>query len=124
MSREIDSEVAVKIMGSICKCEKDPSGWSIHGYGSSTGTCWNCNKVHTPAFYSTDIAAAFDVVNHLQSEPNTIWQFQSYSNGHWKASVIRGRNERDMRSFNNVADNLPLAICLAALKATEEQPHE
>lgn len=87
--------------------EDPPAGWCAE---------WR------PPHYSTDIGAAFQVVEHLQErweEYGTIecnsWAFDRMSFRRWRAAI----HYTDLSGVHQVvceqADTLPLAICRAAL---------
>lgn len=107
--RELDSLVAEKVMG----WRKDSDGdWERPSKDAIDG--WYPDHLFP---YSTDIAAAWEVVEKLTAQFGddfTIWSIWSREN------KIRARfNRGESRTYAAQADapTAPHAICLAALKA-------
>lgn len=102
--RIIKNQVAETVMGlDVCKCERPRFAF---GHGEF---CFECQK--SPAlFYSTDIAAAWKVVEKfghvVLSGPESV-------SNQWLATF-------DAKRESVWGDSAPLAICLAALKAVEK----
>lgn len=71
-------------------------------------------REHSPAHYSTDISAAWEVVEKL--EGRFIWDFNSHKN--WRVRLAT-YDRKDWRLVEGEAATAPLAICLAALKAVK-----
>lgn len=127
--RELDALVAEKVMG--CQLRRSPTGPSCecanlnwphanHGTGETVNTCAGLR------FYSTDIAAAWEVVKRVVETCGWNDGFQ-LSNG-WlgeECENLCGPDEGWIASFNNGYGNttaapgktVALAICRAALKA-------
>lgn len=98
--RELDALVAEKVMGlmMIDGKEKYPCDSSSKGY-----------ILTDPEPYSTDIAAAWLVVEKLRDTLHVNWDICSDSTSWW----AKIGNLETLKA----ADSAPLAICLAALKA-------
>jgi hypothetical protein len=145
MSREIDTLVADKVMG-LVPC----TAWKLVNLGSAGGPCWmlepesacthwlgpatsgvsycypapDDSPLSGPRPYSTDIAAAFEVVAAMQRrgydsiansshDPFT----RAHWGGHlWHAGFGRGPSWTG-ESCHAYADTAPEAICHAALVA-------
>jgi len=106
--RELDALVAEKVFGYEC----DPFDYGptcpVHGKGKN---------------YSTDIAAAWQVVEKLMPTIGHIYPAVDLETGellHWCAVVETGDTSRQ----GVTADTAPRAICLAALKAVGEATDE
>ena len=104
--RELDRLVAEKVMG---------RPWVKPTHGSCC-TCQDCghDKDHCACGYSEDIASAFEVVEKLTQVNTNHSRFGECelmcSDNYWQVR-FQGQNEW------TGADTVPLAICLAALKA-------
>lgn len=115
--RELDALIAEKIMGwrRVGPDEPPKSGWR-----SSTGY-WHAEEDNAwekglPR-YSTDIAAAWDVVDKIKDiKPDHAFSLESYK-GKWSADFVL--KDYDNYNCGEGASSAPLAICLAALRATE-----
>jgi len=128
--RELDALVAEKVMG--CKWGEfhntpdEPGRWEDHKFlvdpdGNKVAVRWKTKNLLTwdmchywPSRplrpYSTDIAAAWEVVEKFISEGVSIYRDDRQpSKGKWYALFGDGCGVE--------ADTVPLAICLAALKA-------
>lgn len=113
-NREIDKLIAEKVMG--WRVFKTTEEWQKAG--SPTG-----QKItvldQTPKFeiphYSTDIAAAWQVVEKMHSDGNHVQVWRNKNNNFWRASM-RFEHGKWGKYFTQ-ANTAPLAICLAALKA-------
>lgn len=108
-NREIDALIAAKVMG-LCHEEM----WGIMDYREDG------SPVLMPDFppYSSDIAAAWQVVEKLRDEGLHSCVFQYADNLHWSAQF--DEHELDViRAPIVKADTAPMAICLAALKAVQ-----
>lgn len=104
--RELDALVAERVMGASVLRHQGSDGHDAYfDWGDHT-------RGYAPA-YSTDIAAAWAVVEHLkQLDLSLAWH-----NSQWVARFIKwGKVEHSIGE----ADTGPLAICLAALKAVEK----
>ena len=98
--RELDALIAEKVMGYECVCDEEPVDCPIH----------NKADLYTLRPYSTDIAAAWGVVEKLRLF------VMPWGLDEWCAA-----NQRDERlAFSDILESgetAPLAICRAALKA-------
>lgn len=112
-SRELDALVAEKVMGEAYR----PYAQILTTYPSKS--------VPETPFYSSDIAAAWQVVEKLRSMGKSFilsWDARpackSYycSNHDGENLMTRGFSQSD-EYIDEEADSAPLAICLAALKA-------
>lgn len=110
---ELDLLIAERVMKlELCSC-----GCTIP-YGDSG--CPNCKKLRKPPLYSTDIAAAWQIVDRLR---------QIVAERHvapsWPAQRIEIYWDGSLQSYRVIvpcyadksASTAPLAICRAALKA-------
>ena len=115
--RELDALVAEKVMG-FCLCPYDPK-WMRADTGSGIwidGDTWRCTDHGKPAFtpwrsYSTDIAAAWEVVEKMREDYEP--RIELWDEG-WEVTILTGT---DRGSASGRALTAPLAICRAALKA-------
>lgn len=103
--RELDALVAEKVMGWVCICERKHQLCPVHD-----------------SYYSTDIAAAWQVVERLKHDG---WNVSIGGDNGWGCTfykvLVRG-NDAFTSTWTEShgpinAENAPLAICLAALKA-------
>lgn len=108
--RELDALIAEKVMGLErcgCKC-----GLFL-------------NEYHEPFLephYSTDIAAAWEVVEKLNSMGLgwfSLEQFGEKGQGQWRALIWTGGEEIDNCFFAD-ARTVPLAICRVAYKIVQQ----
>lgn len=123
--RELDALIAEKVMGweavndelEIAKREGNPDlvdsqRWhrrKVWFKGNEKMACEECGTL--PA-YSTDIAAAWEVV-----EKADLWSlYGSIGDGPYRACI-----QFEDREGLMTADTAPLAICLAALKAVSQE---
>ena len=99
--------------------------WAAHSHITGDGFCKECGEcvsVHTNPQYSTDIAAAFEVVGWLENQG---WEWSVSFNGNEFAAkydvrmFLDVRGEPDKRVIE-INETIPLAICEAALKAIRE----
>jgi hypothetical protein len=122
--RELDALVAERVMRWKLHTQFTPPRWSVPGAPPQFNMPTECPP------YSTDIAAAWEVVEALEgktileldehgafrSRENGGFQLQGpYIRSQWRAGWL----ERDHEYYlaEEVAATAPLAICLAALKA-------
>jgi hypothetical protein len=118
--REMDALIAEKVINLII-CEspfKQPGYQGVILNGSPYYNADGHGHYRSVPFYSTDIAAAWEVVEELNKTrltyvefidakiPGTAWRVVLFDQGEGKTIV-------------SLADTAPLAICRAALKATE-----
>lgn len=123
--KEIDELVAEKILG-----ESKPIYSHVHSNVLSViwsnEKSWYCSPDYftgdicewIPKAFSTDIAAAQEVINVMAREPFT-WRIESIhtteSNIKWKAWLCGNLPDGRIVEFRAEADTIPLAICRAAL---------
>jgi hypothetical protein len=136
--RELDALVAERVMGwrwlPVRFVWDDeplvyllPPGGITEDVNSTTSGAWDENRVwHSMPCYSTDIAAAWEVVEKMQAA-GWGWCLEQHENADvptaWflRASEI-GRNARfsspeQMEEKRSASGAMPHAICIAALKA-------
>ena len=117
--RELDALVAEKVMG-----------WTLHkiphlvegqyGYISGVIHSYIGNRLIAPWSPSTDIAAAWQVVEKLRGREETWFEVGSgspKSNSQWYAQASTFVPGGEWRTFTVRDAIAPRAICLAALKA-------
>lgn len=107
--RRIDAEIAEKVFG------LDPLN-ARHGLHENGDLeyYWGYPVGHDVApRYSTDIAAAWQIIEHLQKQG---WGFELMDRGA-QVSCIFNTNPDDL--YYSTDDTASLAICKAALKAVE-----
>jgi len=77
------------------------------------------DRPHFVSEYSTDIAAAWEVVEKLSNGKEDgrmmVWHFNRQMSGAWVIPM----SWADLKGYI-IADTAPLAICRAAIKATKE----
>lgn len=128
--RELDALVAEKVMGHVVNQlqpnEKDPFGGAEFGSDREwgyPGDWWDADTQRVVASYSTDIAAAWFVVEKVIEEVAPIYQIQSGEELGTHRCIfyvpIPGAGDDDpaWRPIRSDASTAPLAICWAALKA-------
>ncbi len=100
--RELDALVAEKVMGygSKTNCRRTGQRWVCQ--------CGTCDPIEA---YSTDIAAAFMVVEKIPYHLK-LTEYNPDDGPQWTA-----RFQNNGVPAQAEADTIPLAICLAALKA-------
>lgn len=104
--RELDALVAEKIMG----FRYDGHNW---GRGSEWWGC-NCPNMGKPLpHYSADIAAAWQVVEHLAAQHTVTLMVDALDT----QLVILDGDERLNYGIEGTGETMPLAICRAALAA-------
>ncbi len=110
--RELDALVAEKVMG-----EKPPEGSHYEGGGDWTTfrwiQDWACETRHWPPQYSTNISAAWEVVEKFTEAFADL--DLTVEKGVWEC--VFDTREIVPRHFLAGADTAPHAICLAALAA-------
>ena len=117
--RETDLLVMEKVMGRIPCDEWIPVSHPETGWLKNC-RCQACYPADDPAYYSTDTAAAFQVVDNLLDGTRTFslacW---SLENDHWQA-IFTGKLNMEATRYEQFddafAETRPLAICRAALK--------
>ena len=120
--RELDALVAERVMGWKI-AEHYPYGGSHGGIPNANGTLRGV-YIRSVPFYSTDIAAAWGVVEHIFSEGLGGVAVDRYNvemihpdYGVWVCCIVMRKDLQPSISING--DTAPHAICLAALKAVE-----
>jgi hypothetical protein len=111
--RELDALVAEKVMG----IEVDRAPWGELYVGKEGYDV-------VPA-YSTDIAAAWEVVEKVTRETEkrfTLWQAPTYYVARFKHYDYWHEGCDSRQALQAKADTAPHAICLAALKAVGDLP--
>ena len=133
-NRELDAKVATEVRG--WRWPEDRCEWCGWTYDEDGIGCLpnDCSQRPMPKVkqstdyphYSTDIAAAMLVVEKLREMGYTTLRLSTGGNlgDRWQCHCAdkwrQISREGDKDYFAN-ADTLPLAICLAALKAVEEE---
>lgn len=104
--RELDALVAEKVMGIKGHTYLSWQEGSVSPHGIATGQ----RKVSGgPKPYSTDVAAAFEVVAHVMKSYRSKISIETYDGEAWS-----------IKPCGTSSKSLPHAICLAALKAASE----
>lgn len=106
MSRKIDALVAIHIFNNPWEWDED--------LNTATSATDSGATMYPP--YSTDIAAAWEVVEKLRDSREDITIYTS-GRSWWINVGDIFNNVRDMGDFEVVEESAPMAICLAALKA-------
>lgn len=109
MSRELDAWIAEHVMG-LKNVRDNGIGSKFHGPPSS--------EIGLPAVvphYSTDIAAAWEVVEKMDHYMVTVWR------PNMKIERFQCVLSMDSKVSDAYATTAPMAICLAAKKALEEK---
>jgi hypothetical protein len=118
--RALDLRIATEITGTICLCEKDKYGWSVHGYGSANGICYNCCQPHVTFPYSTDIQSAFEIVDKMCEPDSRMGHFFNLEAPHGTFSSPQSHMwEARFTQWSAYGETAAIAICLAALAAQE-----
>jgi hypothetical protein len=113
---ELDALIAEKVMGgTLIRC-------SLHGAKDGPPNCrqvhWPGGRVGHPPEYSTDIAAAWTVVERLASlNEDQFVRVAALRHGKWSAIVATEHASSETILGRSAADSAPLAICRAALLA-------
>lgn len=129
--RELDALVAVHVMD--LKKARHKIKQEVVGHGMMAETCSICganNFADTLKFpcvpsYSTDIAAAWTVVEKLQAQGKSLcmhWDAHELNKSFYIANHIDGltcRGFSGLDLFEVESDSAAHAVCLAALKAME-----
>jgi hypothetical protein len=107
--REIDVLIAEKVMG-ITEAKWCEQCWV------EIFDCQCRQGKHGPLPYSTDIAAAWEVLEKVRPSHGEVWigRSDTETTMRWKCSI-----QHDTSTYEAIADTAPLAICLAALKAVD-----
>ena len=117
--RKLDAQIAIEIMGFVPR-EVRPRGCveTVTVYSGNpvfTDGLWSkVDLIHycSPLRYSTDIAAAWQVVEKITENP--LWDFFLAVRPHLATAHFHDGNAVD---FEEMDESVPVAICLAALKA-------
>lgn len=129
--RDLDALVAERVMGYEKRAESEWLGgfaWISHDDGHWYG-------VTSMPRFSTDISAAWDVVERLQSDALSLgWKRRDFSlerkdrmvDGRWYCVTDAVPTDIYPNGYavDGVADTAPLAICRAALKACAPTPEQ
>jgi hypothetical protein len=100
------------------EAEKDSKfGWS--------GWCYTCGKsvanvTPEPPRYSTDIAAAFEVVEKMAATGRFHLDMLGFDGEEWRCWI--SRDDAGETAFIAEAATAPLVICIAALRALGVEP--
>lgn len=108
-SRELDALVAKKVMGFRVLSTWDADGTPKHVIDANQ--C-EVDTAYWPPAYSTDIAAAWEVVEKTKLL-DTYVLTRAYAGEKWQVIEMGG----DWQNPIATGDSAPHAICLAALKA-------
>ena len=123
--RELDALVAEKVMKLRVIFDEDRYGemhiwWAVP---TDPGTVEEWDKFYLPA-YSTDIAAAWQVIEHMKERGLTVWfvskEFAWQEAPHWEAGLtVEPCDSGWLPQIQALAsaETAPLAICRAALMA-------
>lgn len=127
--RELDALVAEKVMGLTWNEDRCRiCGWPLaasRDEGCAPGDCSMrpspARRADEPAPYSTDIAAAWEVVERMCADG---WEYEI--NSHYSVTARFGKGHYEHwdsvwhgPSVEEFADTAPHAICLAALAAAD-----
>lgn len=114
---ELDARVAERVMGLVACGAWEPIRVYPVEY-MKTGLCNHpaCAPSVYVARFSTDIAAAWQVVEKLRADG---WSFACIGDGKTWTSVFAREVPEIVEPDTVEADTAPLAICLAALAAAE-----
>lgn len=120
--RELDALVAEKVMGWSGIDKKWDYETNESFLGGKTPD-WDGRQFYEVPHYSTDIAAAWLVVEKLRT-PN--WEFQLDHTRFmiWHCRIETTAGEGSASSDSSQGETAPLAICLAALKAVGHAPQD
>lgn len=133
---ELDKLIAERVMGliscdmwrSVYNAMSAIAGRAVYLRGKCEHNDNECYPADNPREYSSDIACAWQVIEHLKKRKFTVYLFyntEAKSNSLWRVGFRNGEAwEADMPpdkvwSSAGEATTVPLAICIAALKAVE-----
>jgi hypothetical protein len=103
---ELDIEVAEKVMG-----------WTMNGeYGKPPDPAWNPVHIVLAPCYSTDISAAFQVMEKMREKGFGVW-INNHRLNNWEVCFTK----LELRSKYVCAKTLPETICLAAIAALKSK---
>ena len=121
--RKLDVKVHEKIMGIACY-EPSPDLWVFDSEGAAFPGFGSKKQRNEVPFYSSDMRAAWLVVEKLSGEEYVLVRCDSsHFRGEW--CTIRCSYDASPETlvkrdvFGQSAETMPLAICLAALQAVE-----
>jgi hypothetical protein len=118
--RKMDALIAEKVFGYVRMHYPDENTWGERSYDDKFPSC-DCFRQVPSRDYSTDIAAAWEVVEKFSHQATnelarkqgfSHWQLNSYPDSGWACRI---------GSLSAHADTAPLAICRAALLTTLEK---
>lgn len=118
--RELDALVAAKIMGwtSVTNRRHADGTWSGIRHD------WPAPVIDDVPFFSSDIRAAFLVVEQLRQQwaagnsTSNFWTFRDCGAQPWQALIeLYPDHDANIVEFEADGETLPFAICLCALKA-------
>lgn len=127
--RELDALIAERVMGwEYAQSSPDPKNFFCREFGNNAGwwhdpryTGWACAQCSPPPQYSTDIAAAWEVVEKMRGPVEGVNCGGDFDLG--DASRHRGVYCRFKGGHGYAeAQTFPHAICLAALAAVGPLP--
>lgn len=121
--RELDALVAEKVMG--CKPKKRHDGWVCTCDDTDHAVQSDNHDIPYLMAYSTDIAAAWEVVEKLHDGPPPLvvivggYISAGMGNVPWVCEISNGITgpSQYVKKVEAFAETAPLAICLAALRA-------
>jgi len=126
MSRELDAEVAQKVMGVslIKECSFCDGAGMLYGETCPASGCFNgkYRDDEDVPHYSTDISAAWLLVEKLIEMGPTPWEFNFIGpvDDEWNAVIsINDEDGIAIDTWGTVQKTAPMAIVLTALKAME-----
>lgn len=117
-SRELDARVAVEVMAWRLDATRQSGSPVTNKHGDLRGIY----TTPVPA-YSTDIRAAWEVVEKMASDGWTLdlqWKGEGREFSHTAEASFTRWNGADRQMGHSFSDTAPTAICLAALKAKGE----
>lgn len=121
-SRELDARVAVEVMGWKEISMAHPPGGAISPTPPSGFDVRNNRYARLPR-YSTDIRAAWEVVEKMASDGWALdlqWKVGGREFSHTAEASFTRWNGADRQMGHSFSATAPMAICLAALKAKGE----
>ena len=133
--RELDALIAEKVMGwEYAQSSPDPAKYFCKEYGNNAGWWyrpsmtpgvkhWGCATCSPPPEYSTDIAAAWEVVEKLAPDLYVTIEDERHNSERFVSCWFRGDLwDNPNAEYLAQAGTVPLAICRAALKAVASTP--
>ena len=118
MSNKLDRLVAEKVMGWTVNKERSPYQWFVPLDQGLLYECWDQTPATKTEEFSTDIAAAWEVVEHLRTrkdEPMVITALDN-DDGEYVIAFAKRDDRWTTRNIGKHRD-APMAIGLAALRA-------